>query len=129
VRLRTRSARAVDKGEFRGDLFFRLAVFPIEIPPLRGTSEDVVLLGRHFAAQLGKELLGRKHAEQRQLAAFRAHRWPGNIRELENSIERACILADEISLEPRESCFSSVEGASAASASTLRDPGEAADEP
>src|SRR6266404_7218757 len=94
---------AVDQGEFRGDLFFRLAVFPIEIPPLRERGEDVVLLGRHFAKQLGKELRGREAVlSDASVAAFRAHRWPGNIRELENAIERACILADDISLAPRD---------------------------
>jgi DNA-binding NtrC family response regulator len=94
---------AVDKGEFRGDLFFRLAVFPIEIPPLRERDADVDLLARHFAAQLGKELRGRPATlSDASLAALRAHRWPGNVRELENSIERACILADTTVLEPRD---------------------------
>jgi len=101
---------AVDKGEFRGDLFFRLAVFPIEIPPLRERGEDVVLLARHFAAQLGNELRGRAATlSEASLAALRAHRWPGNIRELENSIERACILADGASLEPRDLGFTALE--------------------
>src|ERR1044071_5679599 len=50
---------AVERGEFRRDLFFRLAVFPVEIPPLRERGEDVILLARHFAAQLGKETRGR----------------------------------------------------------------------
>src|SRR6058998_337756 len=50
---------AVDQGEFRGDLFFRLAVFPLEIPALRDREDDIVLLARHFAAQIGKELRGR----------------------------------------------------------------------
>lgn len=94
---------AVDKGEFRGDLFFRLAVFPIEIPPLRERGEDVVLLAHHFAAQLGKELRGWEATlSEGALAALRMHRWPGNVRELENSIERACILADQASLEPQD---------------------------
>jgi DNA-binding NtrC family response regulator len=94
---------AVDKGEFRGDLFFRLAVFPIEIPPLRERSEDVVLLARHFAGQLGKELRGRAATlSESSVAALRAHSWPGNVRELENSIERACILSDSTALEPRD---------------------------
>jgi DNA-binding NtrC family response regulator len=97
---------AVDTGQFRGDLFFRLAVFPIEIPPLRERGEDVVLLANHFAAQLGKDLRGREATiGAAGMAALRAHRWPGNIRELENSIERACILADEISLGPRDLGF------------------------
>src|SRR6267378_106613 len=102
--------RAVDKSEFRGDLFFRLAVFPIEIPPLRERGEDVVLLARHFAAQLGNELRGRAATlSEASVAALRAHRWPGNIRELQNAIERACILADETSLEPRDLGFSALE--------------------
>jgi DNA-binding NtrC family response regulator len=92
---------AVESGEFRRDLFFRLAVFPIEIPPLRERGEDVVMLARHFAAQLGKELRGREALlSGAALAALRAHSWPGNVRELENVIERACILADETTLEP-----------------------------
>src|SRR5947208_2494363 len=94
---------AVDTGEFRGDLFFRLAVFPIEIPPLRERGEDVVLLARHFAAELGKELRGREASiSEAGMQALRAHRWPGNVRELENAIERACILADGAQLEPRD---------------------------
>src|SRR5216117_550106 len=51
---------AVDQGEFRGDLFFRLAVFPIDIPPLRERGDDIVLLARHFAAEIGKETRGRE---------------------------------------------------------------------
>src|SRR5215210_2780744 len=94
---------AVENGEFRRDLFFRLAVFPVEIPPLRERDEDVVLLARHFAAQLGKEMRGREALlSEASLASLRAHKWPGNVRELENVIERACILADETTLLPRD---------------------------
>jgi DNA-binding NtrC family response regulator len=97
---------AVDKGEFRGDLFFRLAVFPIDIPPLRERGDDVILLGRHFAAQIGNELHGRESTlSHDSVSALRAHRWPGNVRELENSIERACILADSAILEPLDLGF------------------------
>jgi DNA-binding NtrC family response regulator len=93
----------VDNGEFRGDLFFRLAVFPVEIPPLREREDDVLMLAKHFAAELGKELRGRQATlSQAAPAALRAHRWPGNVRELENAIERACILSDTLVLEPAD---------------------------
>jgi DNA-binding NtrC family response regulator len=93
--------QSVEVGEFRRDLFFRLAVFPLEIPPLRERGEDAILLARHFAAQLGKEMFGREAVlSEETLAAIRAHAWPGNVRELENAIERACILADSSTLGP-----------------------------
>ncbi len=94
---------AVERGEFRGDLFFRLAVFPLEIPPLRERGTDVVLLAKHFAEVLGKELRGREVSlSDTACAQLLAHRWPGNVRELENAIERACILSDSLILEPED---------------------------
>jgi DNA-binding NtrC family response regulator len=94
---------AADKGEFRSDLFFRLAVFPIDIPPLRERGDDIILLARHFAAELGKELRGREaRLSESSVQALRSHRWPGNVRELENTIERACILADSAELQPKD---------------------------
>src|SRR5262247_483749 len=94
---------AVDNGQFRGDWFFRLAVFPIDIPPLRERGDDIDLLARHFAAELGKDLRGREmRLSDAGLQALRAHRWPGNVRELENTIERACILADSSELTPKD---------------------------
>jgi DNA-binding NtrC family response regulator len=92
---------AVDNGEFRGDLFFRLAVFPIEVPPLRQRGDDIVLLARHFASEIGRELRGREaQLSPEAIAALQQHHWPGNVRELENAIERACIISDTLVLQP-----------------------------
>jgi len=86
----------VAAGRFREDLFFRLNVFPIEIPPLRERREDIPLLVnvfvKRFTERLGKPITG---LTQRASEALWAYAWPGNVRELENMIERAVILADE----------------------------------
>ncbi|MGE4482853.1 sigma 54-interacting transcriptional regulator [Acidocella sp.] len=86
----------VTVGRFREDLFFRLNVFPIEIPPLRERREDIPLLVnvfvKHATERLGKVISG---LTQRATQALWAYNWPGNVRELENMIERAVILADE----------------------------------
>src|SRR5919199_662096 len=94
---------AAEAGGFRRDLYFRLAVFPVTIPPLRERGDDVVLLARHFASQLGRELRRREAVlTEEAVAALRTHPWPGNVRELENAIERACILADSSTLTPAD---------------------------
>jgi DNA-binding NtrC family response regulator len=94
---------AVENGQFRGDLFFRLAVFPIEVPPLRERGEDIMLLANHFASEIGRELRGREaQLSTEAIAALRRHQWPGNVRELENAIERACIISDSLVLEPSD---------------------------
>ena len=81
-------------GEFREDLFYRLSVFPIEVPPLRERGEDIVQLAQHFLEQtcqdFGRDLLTLTRAQTEHL---RAYPWPGNIRELKNVIERAVILS------------------------------------
>lgn len=94
---------AVDNGQFRGDLFFRLAVFPIEVPPLRNRGDDIVLLAQHFAAEIGRDLRGREaQLSPEAIDSLKQHHWPGNVRELENAIERACILSDTLILEPAD---------------------------
>jgi DNA-binding NtrC family response regulator len=94
---------AAETGEFRSDLYYRLAVFPLEIPPLRTRGNDVVLLAQHFAEKFGRELRRRPATlTPAALDAIRQYHWPGNIRELENALERACILADSAALEPRD---------------------------
>jgi len=81
---------------FRQDLYFRLSVFPITIPPLRDRREDVTLLARHFAACFAAEQKRRGPVtfDPAALDAMREYSWPGNVRELENAIERALILGD-----------------------------------
>jgi len=94
---------AVENGEFRGDLFFRLAVFPIEVPPLRDRGDDIVLLAQHFASEIGRELRSREaQLSPEAIDALKQHHWPGNVRELENAIERACILSDTMMLQPAD---------------------------
>jgi len=81
-------------GDFREDLFYRLSVFPIEVPPLRKRQEDVVQLAQHFLQQtcidFGRKPMTLTH---RQAATIKQHDWPGNVRELKNVIERAVILS------------------------------------
>ena len=87
---------AVRKGEFREDLFYRIAAFPISIPPLRERREDIPLLAEHFigkyAERLNKNIRGISTAAMRLLLQYE---WPGNVRELENAIERAVLLETE----------------------------------
>ena len=81
-------------GKFREDLFYRLSVFPIEVPPLRKRPEDVIQLAQHFLESIchdfGKAPL---KLTRTQAAAISAYDWPGNVRELKNVIERAVILS------------------------------------
>jgi transcriptional regulator with GAF, ATPase, and Fis domain len=86
--------RAVETGAFREDLYYRLNVFRIHLPPLRDRGDDVLLLARHCIREIGARLgRGEPPLSRGAEAALRAHSWPGNIRELENAIERALILA------------------------------------
>jgi len=86
-------ARAVADGVLREDLYYRLNVIPIHLPPLRERREDIPLLVAHFIQKLGREL-GRKvtGVSPAALAVLESYHWPGNIRELENVIERAIVL-------------------------------------
>jgi formate hydrogenlyase transcriptional activator len=94
---------AAAEGRFRGDLYYRLNVFPIEVPPLRSRREDIPKLVEHFAAlygaRLGKKFLGIPKSTMECLVAYD---WPGNVRECANVIERAAILSDGPQLEVDE---------------------------
>ncbi|MGA2391580.1 MAG: sigma 54-interacting transcriptional regulator [Candidatus Sulfotelmatobacter sp.] len=86
---------AVDSGSFRQDLFYRLNVFPIEIPPLRERIDDIPMLVEYLVERYAKKA-GKKitHITKKTLELFRAYGWPGNIRELQNVVERAVVLSD-----------------------------------
>lgn len=81
----------VEQGKFRSDLFYRINVFPIELPPLRERKEDILPLSKHFISRLNrmKEL----NITDKAIQILRNYHWPGNVRELNNVLERACILA------------------------------------
>jgi len=89
-------AQAVADRRLREDLYYRLAVFPLEVPPLRDRSGDAVLLAEHFLERLNR-LSGReKEFSARSLELANTHSWPGNVRELKHAVERAYILAGNV---------------------------------
>jgi formate hydrogenlyase transcriptional activator len=99
---------AVDSGEFRLDLFYRLNVFPIHVPSLRERREDILLLAKYFidryAANAGKTI---RSVDKRTVQLLEAYHWPGNIRELQNVIQRAVILCGTETLAVEEAWLSS----------------------
>jgi transcriptional regulator with GAF, ATPase, and Fis domain len=86
----------VARNEFRSDLYYRLNVFPIFVPPLRERQEDIAALVTHFvgffSSRMGKQIVS---IPEETMEAFKSYSWPGNIRELQNMLERAVILADD----------------------------------
>jgi DNA-binding NtrC family response regulator len=122
---------AVKQGTFREDLYYRLAVVPIELPPLRDRREDILPLAQHFIRKYNEENL-RQVSEQiapEVLALLEGYSWPGNVRELENAIERAVVIApgNEVTREclrpeisdPESVATSSHEGASMAAVQNI----------
>jgi formate hydrogenlyase transcriptional activator len=87
-------ASEVKAGRFRQDLYYRLSVFPIEVPPLRDRLDDISILAAHFLAESGRKLgLKPPRLTSAQIKELQSYDWPGNIRELQNVVERAAILA------------------------------------
>ena len=114
--------KSVQEGSFRPDLFYRLNVFPIPLPPLRDRKEDIPLLVSHFAkkyaAKLGKQITS---VPQSTLQILQSYPWPGNVRELENLIERAVILAQGVQLEIADLLSRSSSTAAVAQIATLEE--------
>src|SRR6202790_2280083 len=91
----------VNRGEFRSDLYYRLNVFPVLLPPLRERREDIPALVEHFAEISGRRMSRQiEHVAPETMSALTSHQWPGNIRELQNFIERSVILTSGNILQP-----------------------------
>jgi two-component system response regulator HydG len=89
-------ARRVERGEFRADLFYRLSIFPIELPPLREHVEDIVPLALDHLEKLCQEAaMPAKTLTGAAQGLLKRHSWPGNVRELQHAVERAFILSEE----------------------------------
>jgi DNA-binding NtrC family response regulator len=88
--------QAVRNGQLREDLLYRLAVFPVQMPPLRERGDDVELLAEHFLEELNAQGGTQKRLSALARMTLKQHNWPGNIRELKNCIERAYILGDSV---------------------------------
>jgi len=114
-------AAAVKEGRFRADLFFRLNVFPIRVPPLRERKEDIADLVQHFIHVFNRRMNKQVHGiDTAGFAPLLNYSWPGNVRELENIIERMMIIAPASTLTPDPSWFASAMAGPAATG-TLRD--------
>ena len=112
----------VKRGEFRSDLYYRLNVFPVSLPPLRARREDIQALVEHYveiyARRMGKQI---ECVAPETMAAFSSYQWPGNIRELQNFIERSVILTSGTVLAPPLASLSSTAEAESLGPITLED--------
>ncbi|HEV3446057.1 MAG TPA: sigma-54 dependent transcriptional regulator, partial [Gemmataceae bacterium] len=106
VRVITATNRSLQKlvkqGKFREDLFYRLNVVKIDLPPLRERPEDIPLLAAHFAAKYAAKGEAAKRVAPDAMEKLLLYRWPGNIRELENAIERACVTCHENTIQVKD---------------------------
>lgn len=102
--------QAVAARQFREDLYFRLSVFPVTVPPLRERREDIPQLAHHFVDRVARDVGKKVTLSPEALSMLVEHSWPGNVRELQNAIERAVILADSDTLQPRHLSLASQQG-------------------
>jgi transcriptional regulator with GAF, ATPase, and Fis domain len=89
----------VREGDFRGDLYYRLNVLPVHVPPLRERRDDIPRLVHRFLLELAREHKRRVRVSPDAMVALSKHKWPGNVRELYNEIRRACLLSDGVIME------------------------------
>ncbi|HWR34417.1 MAG TPA: sigma-54 dependent transcriptional regulator [Clostridia bacterium] len=112
----------IERGSFRPDLFYRLNVFHIELPPLRERKEDIPLLVNHFVQKFSKEM-NKKITRVAPTAMYQLqqHPWPGNVRELENAVERAMVVAQEPELREQDFTLKAKASAAIPEGKTLED--------
>ncbi len=105
----------VEKGTFRQDLFYRINVFPLTLPPLRERGNDIILLAEHFLQRFSQSM-GKPNPQIEETAKriLKKYAWPGNVRELENAIERAVILSRDGTIAPETLRFLAAPGAAPA---------------
>jgi two-component system response regulator HydG len=95
--------QAIDEGRFRPDLYYRLNVFRIELPPLRERHDDIPMLVDHFVRKFSREMNKKiLRVNPRAMDLLQQYHWPGNIRELENAVERAMVVSQEPELRERD---------------------------
>jgi len=94
--------QAISRGEFREDLFFRLNVIPLKVPPLRERGEDIPALARHFLQRFGAEYGRKRELSPEALEALTKYDWPGNVRELRNTLERMVIMTGTAVIRPED---------------------------
>lgn len=92
----------IKEGKFREDLYYRLSVVTMQLPPLRERGDDIILLANYFLEKSAQKLGKKKKLSKKALDAILRYHWPGNIRELENRVERAVILSENTLIEPEE---------------------------
>lgn len=100
---------AIDKGDFREDLFYRLNVMPLYLPPLRERPEDIPEISRHLLAKIGSEQKRQLAIDDPAIRSLAQYDWPGNVRELENCLERAAVLSEDGVIDSRAIRFPSRE--------------------
>lgn len=94
---------AIDEGRFREDLYYRLSVFPLQLPPLKERPEDIAELAKHFLLKHGSRIgRGNLKLTTQALAALAGHSWPGNVRELENAIQRSLVMCEGDAVTPAD---------------------------
>ena len=94
--------QAISKGKFRKDLFYRLEVFGIDLPPVRERDEDKIILARYFLNKFSREMNLKKTFSSEATDALRSYEWPGNVREIINKVRRAVLMSTDMTITPAD---------------------------